>query len=89
MKSCSKCGTELIDQAFYCPHCGASQSLDALVSVAVMKFLGIVCGVAGVALLVYAEQIDVDPHPYVSWILAGVLLLVGFIMFCRKWAKRS
>ena len=58
MNSCRKCGTEFPDRTLSCPHCGASQTLDALLSVAVMKLLGIVCGVVGVALLVFADQIE-------------------------------
>ena len=87
MKSCRKCSTELPDRTLSCPHCGASQSLDALLSVAVMKLLGIICGVAGVALLVYADQID-GSHPFVLWVSAGVLLLLGFVMFHKKWSER-
>jgi hypothetical protein len=89
MKSCRKCGTELPDWTLSCPPCGASQSLDALLSVAVMKFLGIVCGIAGVALLVYTDQIDASPHAYVLWLFAGGFIAIGFVMFYRKWAERS
>jgi hypothetical protein len=52
MNCCRKCGTELPDRTLSCPQCGASQTLDVLLSVAVMKSLGILCGVVGVALLV-------------------------------------
>ena len=88
MKSCNKCGAELSDRALSCPQCGESQTLDALLSVTVMKLVGIICGVAGIALLVYADQID-GSHPFVLWVSAGVLLLLGFVMFYRKWAERS
>ena len=89
MKSCNKCGAELSDRALSCPHCGASQSLDALLSVAVMKVLGIMCGVAGVAVLVFADQIDAGSHPFVLWIFAGGFIVIGFVMFYRKWAERT
>ena len=89
MKSCNKCGAELSDRALSCPHCGASQSLDALLSDTVMKLLGIMCGVIGVVLLVYADQIDTSSRPYVLWLFAGVLILLGFIMFFKKWSERS
>ena len=59
MEPCRKCGSELSDRDLSCPNCGASLSLDVSLSVAAMKVLGVLCGVVGVALLVYAEEIDV------------------------------
>ena len=88
MKSCRRCGTELPDRTLSCPLCGASQSLDVLLSVALMKSLGIMCGVVGVALLVFADQID-GSNPYLIWLFAGVFLVLGFIMFYKKWPERN
>jgi hypothetical protein len=88
MKSFSKCGTKLREQAFSCSHCGASEPLDALLSAAVMEFLGIVCGVAGLGLLVFADQID-GTYPVMLWVCAAMLLLLGFAMLYKKWAERS
>jgi drug/metabolite transporter (DMT)-like permease len=68
--------------------------LDVRLSVVVMKLLGIVCAVVGVALLVYGNQIDADSikdgsHPYMLWLCAGVFVVVGFVMFYRKWSERD
>jgi hypothetical protein len=94
MKRCRKCGRELSDQLLSCPHCGASQSHDVRLSVAVMKFLGIVCGTVGVALLVFADQMDTrsiveGSHPHGIWAFGGVFILVGFIFFYRRWSERD
>jgi DNA-directed RNA polymerase subunit RPC12/RpoP len=94
MKTCPKCGKELSDRALSCPHCGASLSFDVRLSVAVMKVLGIVCGIVGVALLVYGDQINAgsikaESHPYTLWVWAGVFIVLGFVLFYRRWAERE
>jgi len=94
MRACKRCGEDVGDRALSCPLCGASLSLDAFLSVAIMKLTGIVCGTLGVALLVFADQIvktsdKTGSPPYVPWIGAGVLMLVGFVMFWRRWAEQD
>lgn len=86
MTSCRKCGTDLPERTLSCPNCGASQTLDVLLSVGVMKFLGIVCGAIGVALVVFGDQID-GPNPYVMWLWAGLFIVIGFVFFYRKWPE--
>jgi len=88
MASCRKCGTDLPNKTLTCPHCGASQTLDALLSVGVMKFLGIVCGVVGVALVVFGDQID-HSDPQVMWVWAGLFIVLGFVFFYRKWPEKQ
>ncbi len=94
MKFCGKCGSEASDRDLSCPHCWAGLSFDVRLSVAVMKFVGVLCGIVGVALLVYADQIDASSvkdgsHPYGIWIWAGVFILIGFVFFYRKWPERD
>ena len=88
VRTCKKCGGDVGNSVLSCPLCGASLSLDAFLSVAVMKFLGIVCGGVGIALLVYADHMGAA-NPYVLWLCSGVLLVVGFFMFFRKWQERG
>ena len=88
MNSCRKCGTEIADRTLSCPHCGASQTLDVRLSIVAMKLLGVLCGIVGVGLLVFGDQID-GSNPYLIWLFAGVFLVLGFIFFYRKWAERG
>lgn len=88
MKFCGKCGSEVSDRDLSCPHCWAGLSFDVRLSVAVMKFLGVLCGIVGVALLVYGQEID-GPHPYGLWLWAGVFIVMGFVFFYRKWPERD
>ena len=53
-----------------------------------MKFLGIVCGVVGVALVVFGDQID-HSDPQVMWVWAGLFIVLGFVFFYRKWPEKQ
>ena len=87
MNSCKKCGTELPNKTLSCPHCGTSQTLDVILSVGVMKILGVLCGIVGVGLLVFGDQLE-GPDPYVMRISAGVFIVLGFVFFYRRWPEK-
>jgi len=82
MKSCRKCDAQLGDRTLSCPHCGASQTLDVRLSIVAMKLLGVLCGIVGVGLLVFA-----DPLGFARWLWAGLFILIGFVMFYRSWKE--
>ena len=92
MKFCGKCGSEASDRDLSCPHCWASLSLDVSLSVAVMKVLGVLCGIVGVALFVFSDQLRTEglvSCPYDLWLWAGAFIVMGFVFFYRKWPERD
>jgi drug/metabolite transporter (DMT)-like permease len=52
-----------------------------------MKILGVLCGIVGVGLLVFGDQLE-GPDPYVMRISAGVFIVLGFVFFYRRWPEK-
>ena len=54
--------------------------------------LGVLCGVVGVGLLVFSDQLETNgpvSHPYDLWIWAGLFIVMGFVFFVREWPERD
>ena len=47
-----------------------------------MKLLGVFCGIVGVGLLVFGDQLGTG-----RWLWAGLFILIGFVMFYRSWKE--
>ena len=63
-----------------------------MLSIIVMKLLGVLCGIVGVGLLVFSDQLRTDgplSHPNDLWLWAGLFIVIGFVIFYRKWPERD
>lgn len=57
-----------------------------------MKVLGILCAIVGIALIAFSDQMRTDgpvSHPYDLWIWAVGFVVMGFVVFYRKWPERD